>query len=106
MYNNRVSLSSPPQEKALPKGKWPGHRATVKGGAVITEVLDASATVDELPTGKAALPAEIIRTKHFVLEPMDVDEAIEQLQFMSHDFFLFQDKATSTVQVRLCCCMS
>lgn len=67
---------------------------------MITEVLDASATVDELPTSKSAtLPAEIIRTKHFVLEPMDVDEAIEQLQFMSHDFFLFQDKATNTVQV-------
>lgn len=66
---------------------------------MITEVLDASATVDELPIGKAALPTEIIRTKHFLLEPMDVDEAIEQLQFMSHDFFLFQDKATNTVQV-------
>ncbi len=131
------------KEKALPKGKWPGHRATVKGGKVITQVcctltfthieqtpkivihtlvpspckhpfspppqnqvLKDTEVLDELPTDKtASLPPEVIRTKHFVLEPMDVEEAVEQLQFMSHDFFLFQDRATRAVQVGWSVCV-
>jgi putative sigma-54 modulation protein len=31
----------------------------------------------------------LVRTKHFDLKPMDVDEAIEQMELLGHDFFLF-----------------
>ena len=33
----------------------------------------------------------IVRTKRFTLKPMDVDEAIERMELLGHDFFLFQD---------------
>lgn len=87
------------KEKALPKGKWPGHRATTKGGKVISEVLDEE-VVDSLPLDKQAeLPAEVLRTKYFLLEPMTAEDALEQLQFVGHDFFLYQDKDSGAVQV-------
>jgi putative sigma-54 modulation protein len=33
--------------------------------------------------------AHLVRTKRFGLKPMDVDEAIEQMELLGHDFFLF-----------------
>jgi putative sigma-54 modulation protein len=32
---------------------------------------------------------ELVRTKRFGLKPMDVEEAIEQMELLGHDFFLF-----------------
>jgi putative sigma-54 modulation protein len=32
---------------------------------------------------------EVVRTKRFGLKPMDVAEAIEQMELLGHDFFLF-----------------
>ena len=32
----------------------------------------------------------VVRTKRFALKPMDVDEAIERMELLGHDFFLFQ----------------
>lgn len=85
--------------KALPKGKWPGHGATVKGGKVISEVLEGE-VVDELPLGKQPeLPTEVLRTKYFLLEPMNAEEAVDHIQLVDHDFFLYQDKDTGAVQV-------
>lgn len=38
---------------------------------------------DELNLGN------LVRTKRFGMKPMDVDEAIEQMELLGHDFFLF-----------------
>lgn len=38
---------------------------------------------DELSVGN------LVRTKRFGMKPMDVDEAIEQMELLGHDFFLF-----------------
>src|SRR5262245_38867470 len=32
---------------------------------------------------------DVVRTKRFGLKPMDVEEAIEQMELLGHDFFLF-----------------
>jgi putative sigma-54 modulation protein len=32
---------------------------------------------------------DLVRTKRFVVKPMDVEEAIEQMELLGHDFFLF-----------------
>jgi putative sigma-54 modulation protein len=32
---------------------------------------------------------DLVRTKRFDLKPMDVEEAIEQMELLGHDFFLF-----------------
>jgi putative sigma-54 modulation protein len=42
---------------------------------------------------------EVIRTKHFNLHPMLIDDAIEQMELLGHSFFVFQDAETSRISV-------
>ncbi|HKM43653.1 MAG TPA: ribosome-associated translation inhibitor RaiA [Limnochordia bacterium] len=41
----------------------------------------------------------IVRTKRFALKPMDVDEAVMQMELLGHDFFVFRDVDTGDVSV-------
>ncbi|MHB0858955.1 MAG: ribosome hibernation-promoting factor, HPF/YfiA family [Anaerolineae bacterium] len=41
----------------------------------------------------------IIRTKRFSARPMSTDEAIEQMELLGHDFFVFYDAATEEFAV-------
>lgn len=41
----------------------------------------------------------VVRTKQFKLQPMDTDEAIEQLELLGHDFFVFYNPDTSQMNV-------
>jgi putative sigma-54 modulation protein len=45
--------------------------------------LDGLESEDEVDLGN------LVRTKRFGLKPMDVEEAIEQMELLGHDFFLF-----------------
>lgn len=42
---------------------------------------------------------ELVRTKRFNLKPMDVDEAILQMNMIGHSFFVFSNSATEQVNV-------
>ncbi len=41
----------------------------------------------------------IVRTKRFALKPMDVEEAVMQMELLGHDFFVFRDVDTGDVSV-------
>lgn len=43
--------------------------------------------------------SRIVRIKRFETRPMDVEEAIEQMELLGHDFFLFYNMATSSYSV-------
>ena len=42
---------------------------------------------------------KVVRTKHILLKPMDVEEAILQMNLLGHDFFVFNNAETDTVNV-------
>ncbi|MCZ8523601.1 MULTISPECIES: ribosome hibernation-promoting factor, HPF/YfiA family [Paenibacillus] len=42
---------------------------------------------------------ELVRTKRFTLKPMDIDEAILQMNMVGHNFFVFANSDTSEVNV-------
>jgi putative sigma-54 modulation protein len=42
---------------------------------------------------------EVVRTKRFPLKPMDVEEAILQMDLLGHSFFVFINAETETVNV-------
>jgi putative sigma-54 modulation protein len=41
----------------------------------------------------------LVKTKQFVYKPMDSEEAIEQMELLGHDFFVFTDANTNLVNV-------
>jgi len=59
----------------------------------------------ELATAEAAEelaveePGYIIRRKQFLVEPMDEEEALEQMELLGHDFFVFYNPQASSVNV-------
>ena len=48
--------------------------------------------MEETEEGEA--PKRVVKTKHFLLKPMSVDEAINQMELIGHDFFLFTNAET------------
>ena len=50
------------------------------------------------PAANGSAP-RLVKTKQFVYKPMDSDEAIEQMELLGHDFFVFTDAATNLVNV-------
>ncbi|AFY73880.1 ribosomal subunit interface protein [Synechococcus sp. PCC 7502] len=45
------------------------------------------------------LPAQVIRNKYFAMLPMTVEEAVERLEMVDHDFFVFRNVATDEINV-------
>jgi putative sigma-54 modulation protein len=50
---------------------------------------DTASDLDELDLDEHERVGDLVRTKRFGLKPMDVSEAIEQMELLGHDFFLF-----------------
>jgi putative sigma-54 modulation protein len=51
------------------------------------------------PQKTPQLPEEVVRSKYFTMPPMSVQEALEQLQIIDHDFFMFCNSATNQINV-------
>jgi putative sigma-54 modulation protein len=43
--------------------------------------------------------AGLVRTKRFTLKPMDIEEAIAQMELLGHDFYLFHNAAEDALNV-------
>lgn len=69
-----------------------GRRATSLSQLAIEQDATAAAAEAE-PVGR------IVRTKRFDMAPMGTDEAIEQLELLGHDFFVFFNPDSSQVNV-------
>jgi putative sigma-54 modulation protein len=44
-------------------------------------------------------PKRVVKSKHFLVKPMPVDEAIRQMELLGHDFFLFIDADTERLNL-------
>ncbi len=53
---------------------------------------------DQLSDDEADFP-QIVRTKRFLMKPMDVDEAIDQMELVGHDFFFFHNVEADELNV-------
>ncbi|ELR96345.1 ribosome hibernation-promoting factor, HPF/YfiA family [Gloeocapsa sp. PCC 73106] len=70
--------------------------AHVKVTDVVTEEpVTANLIGDRTPE----LPAEVVRMKYFTMPPMTIEEALDQLQLVDHDFYMFRNSATDEINV-------
>jgi putative sigma-54 modulation protein len=75
------------------KGKRHGRgRAAMQGEALPIEL-------EEFEEEEEAGPQRIVRTKRFHLVPMDEEEAIEQMELLGHDFFVFFNASYGEINV-------
>ncbi len=66
----------------------------------VIEEGDNIVEIDELNSDRPPeLPVEVVRSKYFTMPPMTAQEALEQLQLVDHDFYMFQNSETGEINV-------
>ena len=59
----------------------------------------ARAPAPEMQVEEVAEEPRIVRTKRFPVRTMTGEEAVDQMEFLGHDFFLFVDAATKEISL-------
>ena len=87
------------------KEKRRGHRdhASVKESPVDEVEVRGGLTPDAVQAlineRQPELPKEVVRMKYFPMSPMKVEQALEQLQLVGHDFYMFHNSETQEINV-------
>lgn len=79
--------------------RYKGKRVDAKrnGKPVDTELETAEALPEGVTTPDDE--ARLVKTKSFTIMPMSIDEAIEQMELIGHDFFVFMHDGDSATKV-------
>lgn len=81
--------------------KYKERTQNKKAANPIEETIVETATVvdDLIGTRTPELPKEVVRTKYFAMPPMTMTEALEHLQMVGHDFYMFHNVETDEINV-------
>jgi putative sigma-54 modulation protein len=75
---------------------WRRGKLRRQGGEIV-ETTQESAEGTAAEIGEQRL--RIVRTKEFQVKPMFSDEAVEQMELLGHNFFVFRDAETDRINV-------
>jgi len=66
----------------------------------VSDVVREDAVVEDLIGDRTPeLPNEVVRMKYFAMPPMSIEEALENLQLVDHDFYMFRNSETDEINV-------
>lgn len=82
------------KEKKAKKGNTSTREVPV---AEISVDLDGG--MDPLKYGVFKLPEEVVRTKYFEMKPLTIDAAIEALEGLGHEFYMFSNSESGAINV-------
>ncbi len=82
------------KEKQLKKTHIPN-----KTDELTTETPETPVIENLIGEREPELPSEVVRMKYFAMPPMSIEEALEQLQLVDHDFYMFKNSATNEINV-------
>jgi putative sigma-54 modulation protein len=101
MYHS-IDVCSDKLEKQIAKHKSKLAKRLKQDGieTLFKEQVGAPATPlpDEAVVATAEVE-EVVRVKRFAVKPMDVEEAVMQMDLLGHDFYVFSNSETETVNV-------
>lgn len=95
MYTS-IDLVVEKLERQIHKHKTKLQRRFRGGGFKADMVMEGISPVTRVDT---AADYSVVKTKRFAVKPMDVQEAIMQMNMVNHDFFVFRDAETEAVSV-------
>jgi putative sigma-54 modulation protein len=74
-------------------------RGQVRGGESVRMAEAAEPIVEAIAEAEAEPVGSIVRTKNFPMTPMNAEEAIEQMELLGHDFFVFFNSDVDGINV-------
>ena len=92
MYNN-IDLAMPKLEKQIIR-----HHKKIESKSKKFRARDLSAIVEE-PAEEQESEKMLVRSKCYTLIPMSIDDAIEELELVGHNFYVFLNKSTNSINV-------
>lgn len=92
MYNN-IDLAIPKIEKQIIR-----HHKKIESKSKKFRVKDFSIPED-VPEEEVNEEKVLVRSKCYTLVPMSIDDAIEELELVGHNFYVFLNKMTSSINV-------
>ena len=80
--------------------KYKENRFSKKAAASPKEATVSLASISDLDVAREPeLPREVVRMKYFAMTPMTVEAAVEQLQLVDHDFYMFLNAESGEMNV-------
>lgn len=93
MYSN-IDLAIPKLEKQIIR-----HHKKIESKTKKLRIKDFSAIPDDIPEEEVKEEKTLVRSKCYTLIPMSVDDAIEELELIGHNFYVFLNKSTNSINV-------